>query len=254
MKLLLLFVNINLSFLFHRFNQYEKHVSELNGHLQIALFFLFNIATITIWNSFKINAFEPQSIKELRFLNISVERNSLEYFFSFVIGYMVLTFIVKAICVDMLGRHISGYKVYKAVLCSSATFWTVMAYESIVISLVQGIYHNNELHRFDDFSDALLRRDLHKLCKMFRSYGKDSLLLATLAYNVGYGTLMGHANHPKSRLVQKIESGDRNIHNDYIRFCCYKGKVVPSIRKRRKVELLLLYQQIDQNLSDRKTE
>ena len=50
-------------------------------------------------------------------------------------------------------------------------------------------------------ADALLRRDLRKLCKMFRSYGKDSLLLATLAYNVGYGTLMGHANHPKSRLV-----------------------------------------------------
>ena len=92
-------------------------------------------------------------------------------------------------------------------------------------------------------ADALLRRDLRKLCKMFRSYGKDSLLLATLAYNVGYGTLMGHANHPKSRLVQKIESGNRNIHNDYIRFCRYKGKVVPSIRKRRKVELLLLYQE-----------
>ena len=90
-------------------------------------------------------------------------------------------------------------------------------------------------------ADALLRRDLHKLCKMFRSYGKDSLLLATLAYNVGSGTLMGNASHPKSRLIQKIESGDRNIHNDYIRFCCYNGKVVPSIRKRRKVELLLLF-------------
>lgn len=153
MKLLLLFVNINLSFLFHRFNQYEKHVSELNGHLQVALFFLFNIATITIWNSFKINAFEPQSIKELRFLNISVERNSLEYFFSFVIGYMVLTFIVKAICVDMLGRHISGYKVYKAVLCSSATFWTVMAYESIVISLVQGVSQNHAYNSFNDFRE-----------------------------------------------------------------------------------------------------
>lgn len=34
-------------------------------------------------------------------------------------------------------------------------------------------------------ADALLRRDLRKLCSMFRSYGKDSLLLATLAYNVG---------------------------------------------------------------------
>ena len=34
--------------------------------------------------------------------------------------------------------------------------------------------------------DALLRKDLHKFCAMFRQFGKDSLLLATLAYNVGY--------------------------------------------------------------------
>lgn len=71
---------------------------------------------------------------------------------------------------------------------------------------------------------------------------RTAFSLPPFAYNVGYGTLMGNADHPKSRLIQKIESGDRNIHNDYIRFCRYKGKVVPSIRKRRKVELLLLYQ------------
>ena len=53
-------------------------------------------------------------------------------------------------------------------------------------------------------AETLLRRDLRKLCKMFRLYGKDSLLLATLAYNVGYGTLMGNASHPKSRLIQNI--------------------------------------------------
>ena len=47
-------------------------------------------------------------------------------------------------------------------------------------------------------ADALLRRDLRKLCKLFRSYGKDSLLLATLAYNVGYGTLMGNATTPRA--------------------------------------------------------
>ena len=35
-------------------------------------------------------------------------------------------------------------------------------------------------------ADALLRRDLRKFCAMFRQFGKDSLLLATLAYNVGY--------------------------------------------------------------------
>lgn len=35
-------------------------------------------------------------------------------------------------------------------------------------------------------ADSLLRSDLRKLCALFRSYGKDSLLLATLSYNVGY--------------------------------------------------------------------
>ena len=35
-------------------------------------------------------------------------------------------------------------------------------------------------------ADALLRKDLRKFCAMFRKFRKDSLLLATLAYNVGY--------------------------------------------------------------------
>ena len=34
-------------------------------------------------------------------------------------------------------------------------------------------------------ADALLRKDLRKFCAMFQQFGKDSLLLATLAYNVG---------------------------------------------------------------------
>ena len=35
-------------------------------------------------------------------------------------------------------------------------------------------------------ADELLRKDLRKFCAMFRHLGKDSLLLGTLAYNVGY--------------------------------------------------------------------
>ena len=89
-------------------------------------------------------------------------------------------------------------------------------------------------------ADALLRRDLRKLCKMFEGYGEHSLLLATLAYNVGYGTLMGNAHRPKSQLVQKIERGDKDIYQDYISFCRYNGKEVPSIKRRRKVEFHLL--------------
>ncbi len=77
---------------------------------------------------------------------------------------------------------------------------------------------------------------------MFRQFGKDSLLLVTLAYNVGPYRLLGSKKIPKSTLVKKLEVGDRNIYKEYVSFRCYKGKVVPSIERRRKVEYLLLFE------------
>ena len=92
-------------------------------------------------------------------------------------------------------------------------------------------------------ADELLRKDLRKFCAMFRQFGKDSLLLATLAYNVGPYRLLGSKKIPKSTLVRKLEVGDRNIYKEYISFRCYKGKVVPSIERRRKVEYMLLFEE-----------
>ena len=60
-------------------------------------------------------------------------------------------------------------------------------------------------------ADALLRKDLRKFCAMFRQFGKDSLLLATLAYNVGPYRLLGSGKIPKSTLIRKLEAGDRKI-------------------------------------------
>lgn len=77
---------------------------------------------------------------------------------------------------------------------------------------------------------------------MFRQFGKDSLLLVTLAYNVGPYRLLGSKKIPKSTLVKKLEVGDRNIYKEYVSFRCYKGKVVPNIERRRKVEYLLLFE------------
>ena len=84
-------------------------------------------------------------------------------------------------------------------------------------------------------ADALLRSDLRKLCVMFRDFGRDSLLLATLAYNVGCGKVM------KSRMYAKMRSGNRNIYRDYVDFKRWNGKIVPSIERRRKMEHLLLF-------------
>ena len=93
-------------------------------------------------------------------------------------------------------------------------------------------------------ADALLRKDLKEFCSMFRKYGKDSLLLAALAYNVGPYRILGcngKRPRPKSNLLKKIESGIRDFREDYIQFCHWKGEKIPSIERRRYVELLLLY-------------
>ena len=90
-------------------------------------------------------------------------------------------------------------------------------------------------------ADSLLCSDLTKLCAMFRKYGKDSLLLAVLAYNVGPYKILGNGKYPKSRLLQKIEQGKRNIHREYLDFCRYQRRKIASIHRRRQTELLLLY-------------
>ena len=90
-------------------------------------------------------------------------------------------------------------------------------------------------------ADALLRKDLRKFCAMFRQFGKDSTLLGTLAFNVGPAKLLGNGRYPKSRLVKKLEAGDRDIYHEYVAFCHYKGKRHAMLLKRRKAEFALLY-------------
>ena len=75
---------------------------------------------------------------------------------------------------------------------------------------------------------------------MFRKFGRDSLLLVTLAYNVGPYRLLGSGKIPKSTLIRKLEAGDRNIYREHIAFCYYKGKR-HAMLKRRKAEFALLY-------------
>lgn len=89
--------------------------------------------------------------------------------------------------------------------------------------------------------DLLLRLDLMRNLYLFRGYGKDALLLSVLAYNVGPYAILGTSKRPKSRLLRKIERGDRNIYNDYIAFCRWHGRQIKSIKFRRQVEYDLFF-------------
>lgn len=93
----------------------------------------------------------------------------------------------------------------------------------------------------EEIADSLLRADLRNKCAVFRRFGADSLLLGVLAYNVGEYRLLGYGDRPKSRLIRKLEAGDRDIRTEYAAYCHYKGKAVPSIRKRREEEFKILF-------------
>ena len=75
-------------------------------------------------------------------------------------------------------------------------------------------------------ADNLLRKDLRKFC---------------LSYNCGTVKVLGGKGYKKSRLLLRLESGDRNILADYLSFCHYKGKTHFGIYRRRCVEYQLLY-------------
>ena len=91
-------------------------------------------------------------------------------------------------------------------------------------------------------AEQLLRKDLRELCAMFRSYGQDSLLLAALSYNIGPYKVTGYkGKYPKSSVLKKLEVGNRNIRDDYVKHCHWRGKRIPSIERRRYAELMLLF-------------
>lgn len=91
-------------------------------------------------------------------------------------------------------------------------------------------------------ADNLLRKDLRKFCALFSRYGADSLLLACVSYNCGPYRILGNGRDiPKSRLLRKLESGNREIFTEYISYCKWQGHKIESIRRRRIIEYLLLY-------------
>lgn len=80
----------------------------------------------------------------------------------------------------------------------------------------------------EEQADSLLRADLLERYKYFRQYGKDALLLTVLAYNVGHSRLLGYGKRPKSNLIKKIESGDRDFTKSISRTVATKASLFPA--------------------------
>lgn len=86
-------------------------------------------------------------------------------------------------------------------------------------------------------ADLLLRKDLKKFCSLYKDYGKDSILLGALAYNIGPGAVN------KSSVLRLLKSSNRNIFRAYTSHCHYRGKWHRGLYQRRCTELLTLFAQ-----------
>ena len=84
-------------------------------------------------------------------------------------------------------------------------------------------------------ADALLRKDLRKFVSLYKSYGKDALLLGVLAYNCGPGVVN------KSTVLKKLKAGNRDIFKSYTAHCHYKGKFHKQLHQRRLTEFAALF-------------
>lgn len=84
-------------------------------------------------------------------------------------------------------------------------------------------------------AEELLRKDLRKFCALFRSYGKDSLLMATLAYNIGNGAA------ERSTVAAKLRAGNRDIRENYLAHSRYRGKTLSQLKRRRTEEFERLF-------------
>ncbi len=80
-----------------------------------------------------------------------------------------------------------------------------------------------------------MRKDLRKFCALYSQYGRDSILLACLAYNCGPGVVN------KSSVLKKLKTGNRDIFKAYTAHCRYKGKFHKQLRQRRMTEYHFLF-------------
>lgn len=93
----------------------------------------------------------------------------------------------------------------------------------------------------EEFAEQVLREDLKKKCAEFSEFGKDSLLLGTLAYNIGEYNIKGGYGRRTSELFIKLKNGDRDIYESYVSFRKWNGRVIPSIERRRIEEFTNLF-------------
>lgn len=136
----------------------------------------------------------------------------------------------NSLATDHFEKAVEIIKKYESL--HSTRHWPFVGYGHKVVN---GDNFSRKKALTESQADALLRSDLLKLCKFFRSYGADSLLMATLAYNIGPGAAS------RSSVAKKLKVGNRDIRTSYLAHSRYKGKTLSQLKRRRTEEFNTLF-------------
>ena len=134
-----------------------------------------------------------------------------------------------AIAVDMFEQAVAIIKKYEGM--HHAKNWPLVGYGHKVLPGEK--FSQTTLS--ESKADELLRKDLLKNCAVFREFGADSLLLGTLAYNIGSG------NVKRSSVTRELRNGNRDIRELYLKHCRYRGKTLSQLQRRRIEEFDILF-------------
>ena len=127
-----------------------------------------------------------------------------------------------AIAVDLFEVAVAIIKKYEG--SHQAKHWPFVGYGHKV---QPGEKYSPKTVLSEQKADELLRKDLQKNCALFREFGADSLLLGTLAYNIGPG------NVRRSSVTRELRNGNRDIRDLYLSHCRYRGKRLSQLQRRR---------------------
>lgn len=144
-----------------------------------------------------------------------------------------------AIAVDLFEEAVAIIKKYEG--SHQANIWPFVGYGHKV---QPGEKYTRNTVLSEKKADELLRKDLLKNCAQFREFGADSLLLGTLAYNIGSG------NVKRSSVTRALRNGNRDIRDLYLSHCRYRGKRLSQLQRRRVEEFDRLYIEDIESLND----
>lgn len=155
------------------------------------------------------------------------------------------TLIIDTICINNITEpeinHDSLFDVAVEIIKKYEGWHTAKNYPYVGYGhkLLKGDKFNHNIS--EKFATELLKKDLKQKCSVFSEYGKDSLILGVLAYNIGEYKIKGGYGYSESELSKQLKSGNRDIGKYYISHCRWKGKIIQSIKNRRTEELENLF-------------